>query len=735
MLSENDCLINKFNSMKRLLFVFMLALTLEVKGFATAPDEGMWLPMFIDRLNYVDMQKMGLHLTADELYSINHSSLKDAIVSLGFFCTAEVVSNEGLLFTNHHCGYESIQAHSSIDHDYLTDGFWAMSKKEELQNEGLTASFLVRMEDVTAKVLANVTDDMSESDRSAKVEEVISKIEKEASEKGKYDANVGTFFEGNEFYLFVYQTYKDVRLVGAPPSAVGKFGGDTDNWMWPRHTGDFSIFRVYTAPDGSPAEYSEKNIPMVPKHYLPISLKGVKENDFTMIWGYPGRTDRYLTSYGVKLATDQSNPTTVKIRDKKLEIIKSYMDVNPVIKIQYAAKYSESSNYWKYFIGQTKGLKHLKVYEKKQEQEEAFMKWVNADASRKAKYGTALTDIADGYSKLTNYNLALKYLEEAAFQGPEIVYFGYGMLNLYSVLKNKNSKPEAIKAAAEEFKEKCADFYKDYYKPCDKDLYEALLKMFYDNVPKEQHPSIFTDVLDKKFKSDFKKFTDAVYSKSIFPDSAKMYAFLAKPTFKVLDADLGFKTMISMIKSYSTMAQGLNDIKEKIDKGDRLYVAGTREMYSDKKFYPNANSTMRMTYGKVGDYFPADAVHYNYITTLDGVMEKEDTTNDEFIVPKKLKELWQKKDYGRYADSTGNLVTCFIANTDITGGNSGSPVINGDGQLIGLAFDGNWEAMSGDIAYEPKLQRTIAVDIRYVLFMIDKYAGAKNLIDELTIVK
>jgi hypothetical protein len=383
--------------MKKFFYALIVALVLGFKGFAAVPDEGMWLPMFIERLNYVDMQKMGLHLTADEIYSVNHSSLKDAIVSLGFFCTAEVVSNEGLIFTNHHCGYESIQAHSSVDHDYLTNGFWAMSKKEELSNESLTASFLVRMEDVTDKVFAKVTDDMDESKRSSAIDEAKSKIEKAAAEKGKYEASVKSFFNGNEYYLFVYETYKDVRLVGAPPSSVGKFGGDTDNWMWPRHTGDFSIFRIYTAPDGSPAEYNENNIPLKPKYSLPISLKGVKKDDFAMVWGYPGRTDRFLTSYGIKLATEQTNPSIVKIRDKKLSILKEFMDASPTVKIQYAAKYAESSNYWKYFIGQTKGLNRLKVYDKKQEQEAAFTKWVNEDPKRKEKYGKALSEIAAGY--------------------------------------------------------------------------------------------------------------------------------------------------------------------------------------------------------------------------------------------------------------------------------------------------------------------------------------------------
>jgi hypothetical protein len=722
--------------MKKFLFALFIAVTLGFKGFAAVPDEGMWLPMFIERLNYVDMQKMGLHLTADEIYSVNHSSLKDAIVSLGFFCTAEVVSNEGLIFTNHHCGYESIQAHSTVDHDYLTDGFWAMSKKEELSNADLTASFLVRMEDVTDKVLGSVTDDMDEATRASKIEEASSKLEKVASEKGKYEASVKGFFDGNEYYMFVYQTYKDVRLVGAPPSAVGKYGGDTDNWMWPRHTGDFSIFRIYTAPDGTPAEYSDKNIPLKPKYSLPISLKGVKKDDFAMVWGYPGRTDRFLTSYGVKLAIDQSNPYTVKIRDKKLAIIKEFMDASPTIKIQYAAKYAESSNYWKYFIGQTKGLKRLKVYEKKQEQEAAFTAWVNEDKTRKLKYDSALIYLSTGYDEMKKYNLPMKFLEEAAFQGPEFIYYAYGAFDLYSKLKKDPAgKTDGVKAAAVAFKEKAVEFYKNYNKAIDQKLCSELLKMYYEDVPKDQHPSVFADYVVKKYGGDFDKFAAAVFGKSVFVDSAKMYAFLAKPSFKVIDKDMGWITMRSMIKSYLDVYANLKGIEEKINKGDRLYVAGLKEMYPDKKFYPNANSTMRMSYGKVEDYYPADAVHYDYYTTLDGVMEKEDSTNDEFIVPKKLKELYKKKDYGKYANADGKLDVCFLATLDISGGNSGSPVINGDGQLIGLAFDGNWEAMSGDIAYETDVQRTICVDIRYVLFMIDKYAGAKNIVDELTIVQ
>lgn len=720
--------------MKKLFLILVLS-QLFFKAYTETPDEGMWLPLFIDRLNYVDMQKNGLHLTAEELYNINTASLKDAIVSLGFFCTAEVVSKEGLIFTNHHCGYDAIQQHSTIEHDYLTDGFWAMSKKEELANEELTASFLVRIEDVTDVVLADVVPGMSESDRKSKTMQVIEKLESKASEDGKYDATVKGFFEGNEYYLFVYETYKDVRLVGAPPSSVGKFGGDTDNWMWPRHTGDFSIFRIYTAPDGSPAEYSENNIPLQSKYSLPISLKGVKKDDFAMVWGYPGSTTRYMTSYGINVAMEQSNPISIKIRDKKLAIIKDFMESSPKIKIQYASKYSESSNYWKYFIGQNKGLKNLNVIEKKQAQENAFVKWTNEDEKRKEKYKDVLNNIKEGYEELSKYNVLIKYLEEAALQGPEFIMFSFKAYELSSYLENPKGKENEIKKASQKLKEEANKFFKNYNKSCDANLCVELLGMFYQDVPKNEHPDIFTNIVDKKYKGSMSLFTKALYEKSIFVDSVKLYQFCENPSFKLIEKDLSYITMKSMIKLFFDIYSKLRVIEEKISFADRLYVQGLREMHPDKNFYPDANSTLRMSYGKVSDYYPADAVQYDFYTTLDGVFEKEDATNDEFVVSEKLRTLWKNKDYGRYANSDGNLNVCFISDLDITGGNSGSPVINGDGQLVGIAFDGNWEAMSGDIAYESELQRTISVDIRYVLFMIDKYAGAKNIIDELTIVQ
>jgi len=711
----------------------------------------MWLPLLIDRLNYVDMQKMGLHLTSEELYNVNNTSLKDAIVGLGninyptgHFCTAEVVSDKGLLLTNHHCGFDAIQDQSSVEHDYLTNGFWAYSTKEELRCEGITANFLVRMEDVTAKVIAELKDNMTEDERESAIKKISGKLEKEASEKGKYEVDVKSFFNGNEFYMFVYIIYKDVRLVGAPPSAIGKFGGDTDNWMWPRHTGDFSMLRIYAAPDGSPAEYSENNVPLKPKYHLPISLKGVKKDDFTMIWGYPGTTERYLPSYGVEMTVDQIDPIGIAVRTKKLAIMKVDMDADPKVRIQYADKYfTGTSNYWKKWIGETKMLKRYKVYEIKKQLENQFDAWVNADNKRKEKYGEALKLIADGYKDIKKYSIHMKYLEEAVFQGPEFIYFSFGAFQLYMKLKTQNdAKDKTVKASynsdiktlADGFKPEVEKYFKNYNQPTDKKLFAALLKMYYDNIPKDQWPDIFTNEVEKKFKGDFNKWAADVYAKSIFVDKAKLMAFLDKPTYKVIVNDPGFKITLSMVTCIRGLYSSMGDLESKINHGNRLFVAGLREMNADKKYYPDANSTMRMTYGKVLDYDAADAVHYNYFTTLKGVMEKEDPTSEEFIVPAKLKQLYDAKDYGRYGKN-GEMPVCFIANLDITGGNSGSPVINGDGQLVGIAFDGNWESMSGDIDYDPVVQRTICVDIRYVLFVIDKYAGAKNLVDEMTFIQ
>ncbi len=738
---------------KILIFAEFLIISLQTQVFAAVlPDEGMWLPMFVERLYFTDLQKKGLKLTPDELYHINHSSLKDAVVGLaagsqpeGYFCTGEIVSDQGLVFTNHHCGYSYIQEHSTLENDILTHGFWAMSFEEELPNPGLTASILVRMEDVTRRVLENVTDDMDENAREEAIEKASEEIKKEASENGKYNCTVKSFFFGNEYYLFVYQTYLDVRLVGTPPNSIGKFGGDTDNWMWPRHTGDFSIFRIYTAPDGSPAPYSKENVPLKPRHFLPISLKGVQKDDYAMIWGFPGSTDRFMTSWGVEQAINQTNPTIVKIRDLKLKIMKEDMDADPRIQLMYAAKYAQTSNYWKYFIGQTRGLKRLNVAEKKRIIEDQFLKWASKDPERQAKYGDALNLIQQGMRQQAPYVLPQTYLMEAIFQGPEILLFAMRSSGLRDLLeKAKTAKGEQkqeldkkIAATLERIKKRAADFYKDFNPSTDKKLFAGLLQLYYQNVGPEFRPDIFQR-LEKKHQGSFNKWAEEVFTKSNFASQEKFNEFLANPSLKKLDKDPVFEIAMKVRPFYMDILDQNNQAEKVINKGYRLFVDGLRQMNPDKFYAPDANSTLRMTYGSVLDYYPADAVHYDLVTTLTGVLEKEDPNNPEFEVDPKLKELYEKKDFGRYGveiNGRKDIITCFLSNTDITGGNSGSPVMNADGHLIGIAFDGNWEAMSGDIAFEPNLQRTISVDIRYVLFIIEKLGHCTRLIDEVKIIE
>ncbi|MFA5419729.1 MAG: S46 family peptidase, partial [Bacteroidales bacterium] len=703
------------------------------------PDEGMWLPMFVERLNWTDIQKMGLKLTPEELYSINNSSLKDAIVGLangsapnGYFCTGEIVSDQGLLFTNHHCGYDVIQNHSTVEHDYLTDGFWAMKMEDELPNPNLTASFLISMEDLTAKILPELNDTLSPADRAKKVKEIVKPIKEAASENGKYDVVVKSFYEGNEYYMFVYQTYKDVRLVGAPPESIGKFGGDTDNWMWPRQTGDFSIFRVYSAPDGSPAEYSKDNVPFKPKHYLPISLKGYQKDDYAMVWGYPGSTERYLTSYGVDFAIEKKNPAIIDVFGKVLENMKVYMDSDPALRIEYASDYASIANSWKYFIGQTKGLKKLNVKGEKEKIEQEFTNWVNASPDRKTKYGKLLENVSNGYEMMTDkvtpyYYLAIGSGQISMFELPR------QSMQLSSMLEEPKENKTAIEESVKAMKESAEEFYASFNPVMDKDLLKSMLKMFKAKLLPEQLPGIFVTI-DKKLKGNIDAYVDNMYEKSMFSDKEKLLKFLDKPSKKKLDRDPAFFAVKDFMGGMMNYQGGYSKGENLVYQNMRYFIAALREMHPDKKYFPDANSSMRFSYGTVEDYYPADAVHYDYVTNLKGVMEKEDPKNPEFIVPSKLKELFNAKDFGQYGKD-GQMITCFLTTNDITGGNSGSPVMNGNGELIGLAFDGNWEAMSGDIAFEPELQRTINVDIRYVLFIIDKFAGAKNLINELTLVK
>ena len=716
--------------MKRIFIIVFALLSTSI----TRADEGMWLLSMLGK-NIATMQEMGCKLSAEDIYSINKACLKDAIVGLGrdgrpfsHFCSGEIISGEGLVLTNHHCGFPYIQAHSTVEHDYLANGFWAYSKKEELSNPGLTASILQRIEDVTDKVNAALNDNMSEAERAQVIAIVSQRIAAEATKGTNLAAQVQSMFEGNQFCLLVYKIYRDVRLVGAPPQSMGKFGGDTDNWVWPRHTCDFSMFRIYTGPDGEPAAFSEKNIPLKPRHFLPVSAKGVKDGDFAMIMGFPGTTDRFLTSFGLK-ATMANNDIRYKVRTEKLRIMKEGMEKDTKTRIQYASKHASSANYWKYSFEQNKALKKLNTMGAKEQIERDFTAWVNADPARVAKYGKALDMIRNGYDQLSDYATAQSYLMEALLQGGEAYMFamqtGDAIASLDTLpAEKRNDLIERLKTAAQ-------GFYKDFNEEIDVNTTAALMKMFADNVKPEMYPEIINEV-NKKYKGDFMKFAKEIGSKSIFRNEAAFMAFLEKPSAKKVKADLAYRTGMSVYNAYMEMRKATAEMQAAIAKGDRLFVNGLMTKDPDKAWAPNANSTLRLTYGKVGSYKPRDGVFYDYYTTLTGVMEKEGPKGGEFEVPAKLKEVYNAKDFAPYGD--GNIVTCFITNNDITGGNSGSPVINGNGELIGTAFDGNSEAMSGDIDFEENLQRCINLDTRYMLFVVDKIAGAKNLIQEMKIV-
>ncbi len=694
-------------------------------------DEGMWLPYSLNGKNLAEMQAMGCKLTAEQIFDFNKPSLKDAVVQFGGGCTGELISLEGLLLTNHHCGLSYVQQHSSVEHDYLTDGFWAMNKSEELPNPGLSVLFLSKVEDVTDIILKGVNDNTSETDRAKIISDNTKALTKSRSEGNDLRFEVVSFYSGNQYILFEYEEYRDVRLVCCPPWGIGKFGADTDNWTWPRHKGDFNIFRVYTAPDGSPADYSADNIPMKSKHYLPINIQGVEPGDYAMILGYPGSTDRYSTSFTVKNVIEEEDPAIIACRTTKLQNYRTHMDADQSVFIKYASKQASVSNYWKYSIGQMKQLRHNHVYDKRLAQEEAFKEWVNADANRKAEYGGIFDGIEKKWEILDEIEKPFIYHREAGWNGGEAVALSRRFIRINKMIHDK-ADDEAIRKAVDKLRPDVEAYFKNYSMELDRDVTTALLDLFYKDVPATLMPSEVLK-LGQKSNGDFSSFISKAFEKSIFTDQKRMENWLDKP--KKLDKDPIFALTSNIIESYNALLVRYNEAQDLGGKGERLYMKGLMAMQSDRNFYPDANFTMRLTYGTVEPYKAADAVNYNYYTTMDGVMAKYIPGNWEFDIPKEVRDLYNAKDYGRYANDKGELVVDFITTNDITGGNSGSPVINGNGELIGLAFDGNWEAMSGDLSFEQKVQRTISMDARYLLWCIEKVGKANNIIDELTIIE
>ena len=678
---------------------------------SAAADEGMWMLPYLQKMNSKDMKARGCKLSAEEIYSMNNSSLKDAIVIFGGGCTGEIVSPDGLLFTNHHCGYGSIQSLSSVEHDYLKNGFWAMSRAEELPAPGLKVRFIRRIVDVTPDVLGAVPDIAGGGEREELVAGQVKAVsERLAGENPGMDVEIKSFFGGNQYFAFVIEVFRDVRLVGAPPTSIGKFGGDTDNWMWPRHTGDFSVFRVYAGPDNRPADYSLENRPYKAEKFLKISLGGYDEGDFAMIMGFPGSTQRYMTSYEIDRLLEVENPQRIFIRGERQAILKEDMAASAKVRIQYASKYAQSSNYWKNSIGMSRGLERLNVKAKKQAEEEAFQSWAEKNTLPEEGYIEALPKIREAVTNITPIWASMQYIQEAFL-----------------------SSVELIRNAAQTLdKDRLEAFFGDYDAALDHEVARCMFRIARENMRPEDLPSIYADVIDKRFGGDTDAYVDWLYETSAYTSLDKALTL----TDETRKQDPAYELAKSVIERNNALSQARREWTTLYNEGHRLYIAGLMRMQPDKAWYPDANFTIRLTYGQVLPYDPADAVTYKYYTTLDGVIAKEDPENPtEFTVEDKLKELYRTRDYGRYADADGHIRTCFLANLDITGGNSGSPVLDGRGRLIGLAFDGNWEAMSGDIAFEPELQRCIAVDIRYVLFIIDKYAGCSHIIDELDIVQ
>ena len=712
----------------------IISLAAAILSLPVAADEGMWLLPLLKGQRFPEMQALGLKLQDYDIYSPDSASLKDAVVIFGGGCTGEIVSPEGLLLTNHHCGYGCIQRHSTLEHDYLTDGFWAMSRDQELPNPGMTVTFIDKIEDVTdyvKKELEKDTDPNSMNFLSPKFLNGLAKAkvgEKFLQDNPGTEVEIKAFYGGNQYFMFTKKIYSDIRLVGAPPSSIGKFGADTDNWMWPRHTGDFSVFRVYAGADNKPAAYSKDNKPYQPKYVAEVSLQGYQDKDYAMTIGFPGSTDRYLCSWGVQQRIEDSNKPRIEVRGIKQAIWKDAMLKSDEVRIKYASKYAGSSNYWKNSIGMNKGLANLTVIDRKREEEAAFAAWVAQDAKRKEVYGDVLNLLEKGYTSSSEYKKISTYLGEAFLSGAEIVK----LARMIQSVDVKGSTPEEIDIFLED---NIKSFFKDYDASLDRKVLAAMMKIVKERVPAENLPDIYKKV-DKKYKGDYEKYAADVFKKTSILSYDNIASMLKDPKkYAKLKKDPAAELSLSVLISLFELQQLTGDSYYDIAKGERLYFAGLKEMHSEKAFASDANFTMRVSYGSIGGYRPYDAAWYDYYTTQKGIFEKENPESDEFWVQPEILNLIRSKDFGQYANKDGELQLCFLSNNDITGGNSGSPVFDKNARLIGLAFDGNWEAMSGDIAFEPDLQRTISVDIRYVLYMIDKWGKCPRLIEELKLVK
>ena len=710
--------------MMKFLRIFLLLFVVQLH----AQQGGMWVPSLLKGRNEAEMKKLGMKISAEDIYDANKPGIKDAVPQFNGGCTAEVISPKGLLLTNHHCGYEQIQTHSTLENDYLTHGFWAMTMEEELPNPGVVVTFVVRIEDVTTQVLNGVASLTTEKEKQSRIQENISSLTKSLPKESWQENSIRTFFDGNQYLRFITETYKDIRLVGAPPSSIGKFGSDTDNWVWPRHTGDFSLFRIYADKNNRPAEYSKDNVPYTPKHFLPVSIAGINDNDFTMVVGYPGRTTEYLPAVAVEQIVNDLDPAKIAVRDAALKVQDSYMRKDAQIKIQYAAKYASVANYWKKWIGEVKGLKKSNAVGIKRQQEEDFKKKVQ-QAGRQAEYGNLLPDFEKAYGEIAPYALARDYFQEVFLRNTELTTAAYRLYQLEQIYQNRGE--QSFNDRKNNLITGMSEFYKDFNATVDRDVFRQLIEIYTRKSPQQFVPQQLRT-------ADPAQLTEQVYGTSKLGTYEGFKSLLsgadAKTVLANINADSGYQLIKLIADEYMIKVQPkYEEINLRIIALQRTYMKAILEMNPGARIFPDANSTLRVTYGKVKGYQPADAVTYSPYTYLDGVMEKYVPGDYEFDVPQKLIELYNKKDYGRYGVN-GKMPVCFIATNHTTGGNSGSPALDAKGNLIGLNFDRVWEGTMSDIHYDPEICRNIMVDIRYVLFVIEKYAGAKHLVDEMKII-